>query len=203
MNLYDNSYDTVCTLPFEVRIYPAEFYPTVTTIVDPIPYNLSTEEGGDISIAWALTYFFRRYFPVDEFIQFKINAVNIKHFSVNDECLDYTQYTKIFKYHILGYGFRPSVPYITPLTDRLGIISNYDITHFNFSSDEGETTWEFGVKDMPGYGSYISYKNDWNIFPDNITGKIPFTGYIIPNVTAFYVYRLCLLRIHISIRTNN
>lgn len=202
MNLYENSYDCVCTVPYEVRLLAGQFYPEIYSNVTASTYGLTGEEGGSISIAWALTYFFRRHFPENDVIQFKINAVNLKHFQASDECLDIFGYNKIFKYHVIGYGFRPLVSYLTDLPERQATISNYDITHINYASDEGETTWEFGIKDPPQYGSYISYKNDWGVFPDHILGKIPFTGTILPSTASIYVYRTLILRIHLSIRSN-
>lgn len=203
MDKLDNSYDFTLSFPLDFIIeIGGNFHFGADVNLSGTGLSVLTDKM--YPIGYALTWYFRKYHPPDSIIQFRINKVTICDYKFQQECYDVTGYSRIYKYHLFGLKFSPFIPYVHGTLDNSGYVSQDEKTrYFHFESEDNEDlVYEFKHKLVSAYGSYISFKNDFNQICD-IPGHVIATGQLVLPTVSSYDYRNVVIRIHLSIRTNN
>lgn len=205
MEKLDNSYDVVVVYPLVCYFELPSFIGLWVSIGNFFSgTGLVNEALNPYPIGRMLTYYFRKYHPPDSFIQFRINRIDIKDYKYNDVCNDITGLTQINSYPTLGLRLIPSLGYNVGVSDDTGIVvQDESVRYFNFASDDNENLkYYFKTKLLSAYGSYISFKNDFNQVCE-VPGAVLVSGKLDLPVISAYIYRTVKIHIHLSIRTNN
>lgn len=203
MEKLDNSYDFTLSFPLDFIINIGGYF-YLAADVNLGGTGLLVLTDNIYPIGYALTWYFRKYHPPDSIIQFRINKVTLCDYKFQQDCVDVSGSTNIFKYHLFGLKFSPCVPYVHGTMDTTGYTSQDEKSrYFHFESDDNEDlVYEFKSKLISAYGSYISFKNDFSQMCD-IPGQVIVSGNLNLPTLSIYNYRSVYLRIHLSIRTNN
>ena len=203
MEKLDNSYDLTLSFPLHFIIGIGGTV-NLAQDVDNNGVGLAGYLGNPFPIGYMLTWYFRKYHPPDSIIQFRINKVTLCDYKYKEDSTDFTGVSTISQYHVFGLRFLPLVPYIPGSVDTYGYVCQDEKTrYFHFESDDNEDlVYEFKHKLISAYGSYISFKNDFNQICD-IPGHVLVAGRLVLPTLSTYYYRQIRVRIHLSIRTNN
>lgn len=202
MEKLENSYDCVLSLPLNFIISIGGI-PNLSNDFNHGFVGLAAYIGNPFPIGYILTWYFRTYHPENSIIQFRINKVTLCDYKYKESSVDFTGYSTISQFHVFGLRFLPTIPYIPVTMDTSGyVIHSEQQRCFHFESDDNEDlTYEFKNKLISAYGSYISFKNDFNQICD-IPGQIVVDGKLVLPTISTYYYRQIRVKIHISIRDN-